>query len=491
MAIANLAPDRRPDAPRWSLEPLQISRALAVVGRPVTIRSELRQLGQGDVLPPKFRWLLDGEPAMPASESAADGGIAFRQTFAEPGSHAVSLLAVADEGRELDRQDLAFEVMPPPSVLIIDGDERIGERRGVEFLREALTPARDPAPSARVRIVSSRDFDPVMLAPAPNSGNPRPSVVILVDVPRLAVNQAAAIERFIDQGGGVLVALGERAETAAYAEWHRNGRGWLPAAVGSLSGDRESRDPPSPRTADLVHPALRIFRQPGPGTLVEARFARWRQLTIPAGSTAATIARLNNDAALLVEGRFGRGRVIVSAVRLDDFGPSNIVELPAYAPLIHELVGYLAGAWTTQSNLSPGQAFIWTLPPRVPTDGWRLQPPIGPERPVAVVGGQITVTETWDAGVYKLANGQAPARWFVVLPDSGETDLTPLDDADRARLAEWLPGLRWVGTADEALAGAGPLTATPLTGVTFAAVIALLCAELWFTRRRAQAAAES
>src|SRR5437868_4836499 len=80
-----------------------------------------------------------------AGEVANVRPIEVRRAFSTPGSHLVTLRLFAADQTELDRQDLALEVMPNWPVLVIDGDERTGPRRhGVEFLREALAPARDP-----------------------------------------------------------------------------------------------------------------------------------------------------------------------------------------------------------------------------------------------------------------------------------------------------------------------------------------------------------
>src|SRR5205823_13863129 len=100
---------------------------------------------------------------------------------------------------------------------------------------------------------------------------------------------------------------------------------------------------------------------------------------------------LNGDIPLLVESARGTGRVIVSAVPLDDSNRANLVELPAFAPLVHELVAYLGSARTGESNMPAGQAIRWELPKAAPDDGWKVVPPEGPPRTVAADQRRLTI----------------------------------------------------------------------------------------------------
>lgn len=499
IVAVRLAPDRPADAPRWVLQPLRAGRALALVDRPLTIRTELQRMGVGELPKPTLRLTVDGEAAghvEPLAGSGATGQpIEVRRTFAQPGSHWISLRVVAEDGSELDRQDLAFEVVAALSVLIVDGDSNGGsQRHGVEFLREALAPARDPSPGVVVRIVGTDDFTPAMLARDLRGPNTRPAVLVLADVARLTALQSNAVAAFLDAGGGVLVTLGQRADANDYSrELYRGGRGWLPVGVGPWTGPGDLARAAQPVAGDFHHSALELFRGSGSGTLAEARFARWRTLTMASNSEkAVSIARLTGDLPLFVEGRRSSGRVIVSAVPLDDSGPSNIVELPAYAPLIHELIAYLAGSRTSGAMLTAGQPYIWSLPSDLPKDGWTVTPPDSPARPVSVASDRIVVDDTWQPGVYSLRNDRGNNRYFVVAGDPAESNLTPLDEADLAKLSQWAPGLRWIDSPADVFQASTTSRTTEIAWLAFGGVIALLCTELWMTRRRAvNALAES
>jgi hypothetical protein len=482
--------------PRWTLEPLKTSRALAVVNHPLTVRSELRRLGAGDLPAPAVRLEIDGQPSGTIEMTATTGSasarpLELRRTFDKTGAHLITLRLIAADQTELDRQDLVLEVVPSLPVLVIDGDERSGPRRhGVEFLREALAPARDPTPSVVVRVVPTTNFVPAMLTRDLAGPGTPPHVLVLADVPRLTTVQSTAVEQFLEAGGGVLVALGDRADDRYYAsELFRDGRGWLPAAVGPAAGPGDPAKAPSPMTGTLQHPALEMFRNPGPGTLADARMPRWRTLTLSGNSSAAAIARLKGDIPLLVESTHGAGRVIASAVPLDDSNRANLVELPAFAPLVHELVAYLGSARSGESTVAAGQPVRWELPKSAPDDGWKVIQPEGAAKTITADQRRLTIADSGEPGVYTLTNVNWPTRYFVVAADPKERDLTPLDEADRERLGRYLPGLRWITEPAEALAPTNAAALpTELNWLAFGGVIALLCVELWMTRRRALAA---
>src|SRR5439155_1685376 len=96
------------------------------------------------------------------------------------------------------------------------------------------------------------------------------------------------VERFVQAGGGVLAAFGDRADPA---DWNRlgwrQGRGWLPARLLEPAGDDDPEAAPRPKVAEFRHPALDLFRDPLPGGLNTAVFPR-RTPSRPAASRPAT-----------------------------------------------------------------------------------------------------------------------------------------------------------------------------------------------------------
>jgi hypothetical protein len=406
------------------------------------------------------------------------------------------LLTVQFDGDPLpgdNRQDYALEVLPALPVLLVDGDpDPDATRRGVDFLRDALAPARDTSPSVVARVVSIADFSPEALTRDVAGSGTVPRVAILLNVARLTPAQETAVGKFVADGGGLLVTLGDRVDSRHYNDFlYRGGRGWLPAALGDPVGDEnDTARAAQPIAASLFHPALELFRESVPGGLADARFPRrWSLKTDPADNAVA-VARLTGDAPLFVERPYQAGRVILSAVPLDNSWRTSLIELPAFAPLAHELAFYLAAARSAAINLDPGQPVRYFLPKDSPKQGWIVQPPDGEAKPVTAAEGQIVFDDTREPGVYRLTHGATGiTRFYVVQGNARESDLTPCSDADRERVRKMMPTLTYANDRRDVVDGLlrSPQP-TELWWLVMLGVIGLLSVEVWLTRRRAQAA---
>jgi hypothetical protein len=489
--LVNLDPRRPADPPNRSVVPIRASRAVSSAGQEITFRTAVERHGAGDLPAGRLRLLVDGKPAgdlSPPSVVGEKGQTPFsvRHRFSA-GSHLVSIQAEPDALPGDDRQDFALEVLPQLPVLLVDGDPNVAAtRRGSDFLRDALAPARDSHPAVLARVVSVADLDTAVLARDLAGPGTAPRVIVLCNVGRISAPQQATIAAFVEKGGGLLVAHGDRwaADDSPPAKW-------LPAKTTGPAGDLNNpAKAVQPLPATFFHPALELFREPQPGGLGDARFSRYWKLTVPAGSSAVVIGRLTGDDPFVVEKPFGTGRVLQTCVPLDNTWRTNLVELPAFAPLAHEFVYYLAGARSTALNLTPGQPLRYRLANGMPVAGWVLQPPVGPERPVDVRENQIVVEDTQEPGVYTLKHSASGAvRYYVVQSDPGESNLSPWTDADRERVKRALPAAEFNDDRSAIVAG---ITRAPqpaeLWWVFMLGVIALLSAEVSMTRRRALAA---
>ena len=118
-----------------------------------------------------------------------------------------------------------------------------------------------------VRVVSVADVDAAVLARELAGPGTTPRVVGLCNVGKLTPPQQAAIAGFVEKGGGLLVAPGDRC-TAGEASAK-----WLPASLTGPVGDvNDPAKAAQPLTPTFYHPALELFREPQPGGLGDARF---------------------------------------------------------------------------------------------------------------------------------------------------------------------------------------------------------------------------
>ncbi|HEY7311922.1 MAG TPA: BatA domain-containing protein [Gemmataceae bacterium] len=542
--VVNLAPERDADLPNWSLTPLQSNRPIVPTEREVTFRTAMDLHGQKTYSPPhRARLEIDGQFArnlvVPDAAALRNGRVPFSFThrFATAGSHLVTVVlepdpppeerpakyTVKDELPGDNRQDFAIEVVQALPVLIVDGETAPRPKSGRDFLRDALSPARDPTPVVRTRVVPLSEFDPILLAG--RSGEPsrtnehsaRPRVLILRNVARLSQPQQEAIAQFLADGGGVLVTLGERVEADSYnVSLFRAGKGWLPAHLDGMEGDvAKPQDAAHPVPGGSDHPALQLFLEKpadgqGPGRfpqLGKASFPRWWKLRTPgrnsSGVQVAALKSPKDEYPFLVEwiDPNRAGRLLVCAVPLDDSWGSNVIKTEAFVPLVHELVYYLAGARSSEYNLEPGQPLRYRLDSVGALEQFTLQTPLGESKPLSTdptrkdaflatvdrlpQGSVLRIEGTRETGVYHLHTAEGGTIHYVVRPKTAEeSDLTPCSEEDRVTVAKIIPGLKYQNDREQLnVEWISESHRQELWWWLLLGLIALLCGEVWLTRR--------
>jgi hypothetical protein len=483
--VANVAGDRPANPPNWSVEPITTARGVAAAGREIAFRSAVRYSGEPGAKPAgPVKLTVDGTAA---GEVKADGdGDPRTLTFARKfgtGSHLVTLQLDDDELPGDNRQDFAVEVLPVVPVLLVSGG------RGGDFLRDALAPVKDPTPAFAVRSVGIAEWSTTLFLQDVKGPGTAPRVLVLANIEKLTPAQQQDVEKFLAAGGSVLVTVGDRCDAAAWNRVaFRAGQGFLPARLVEPVGD-EADVPNAAKVlpASFTHPALEVFKEPLPGGLHTAYFPRRWKLDPSAGAngdTGTAVGLFTTREPFLVERAFGKGRVILAAHPLDNSWRTNLIRLPDFVRLAHELLYYLAGTRTAERNLLPGQPIVYTPRPDEPPGAVTVVGPTGRARTVAVESWPAMFDGTTDPGAYKLTTPSGRTVYFAVRNDSREAMLTPCGDDDRQRVADAVGGLSYVANADEITErGGGEPVPTEVWWVLFLLVLGLLTAEVWYTRR--------
>jgi hypothetical protein len=463
-------PKRATDPPNWSLGPLRTTRGVVPAGREVLFRGDIELSGQGEDergrpkpthAPHRLALVVDGKPVrdlkLPSGLKFENGKVpySFTHRFPRPGSHLVTVLLEPDppaDDRPADykvrdhvpadnRVDYALEVVPILPVLLVDGgNDPDALDRGVAYLRTGLAPAADPTPAVAVEAMGVSQFDASALTE--RGTTPRPRVVIFQDVASLSQTQSEAVEQFLKDGGGVLVALGPNTDAAAWNErCFRQGRGWLPTGIDKSDGNENNAGGAAHVMNESTHPAMEIFRDVrGPGSIETARFPRWWRTPVPGrdapGNIIGMLRTPASETPFLVERSVGAGRVILCATPLDASWGATLPRLPAFVPLVNELTSYLAGVRTEGYNLAAGQPLRFRSDGDLPLDAFTLQLPgsdrvlplhASPAPPDTIAaqktaipprGMAVTSDVTVRGGVYRLA---VPRRVAVLCPDDQAT----------------------------------------------------------------------
>lgn len=525
----NLSPLKPGDPvpPNWSLGNIDSARTVVARNRSVTFKTNLMLRGQKEYRPPyALRVEVDGQPIKapppPASATLDNGQVpySFTHKFATAGSHLVSVIVEPDPPAEQrppgyvikdmlpgdNRQDYAVEVVSALPVLIVDGDNRPPDptetrprERGADFLLNALAPSRDTTPVVVAKVVPIQDFRPEMLtqdiAPPNAAAGPRestkPRVLILSNVARFTTEQEEAIKRFLADGGGVLVTLGERVDAKFYNDnLHRAGQGWLPAKLDDAVGDEnDGAKAVAPQAATFFHRALEMFRDDKIAGLAGARLPRYWKVTPPGrGTNAVAVARFSNNDPFFVERSYQGGRVLLCTVPLDNSWhqservPGRLTTLQAFPPLAHELVYYLAGANSAKHNLEPGQVLRFQPAGEEKPGPLTLKPPQGEPKKLTAEAWPFDYRDARDSGVYRIDFADKPS-YYVVQPDPAESILAADTETEREKVAKLVP-VRY--ESDRAKLSSELVASTQRQELWLwflVGVVVMLCAEVWLTRR--------
>ena len=469
---------------------------MAARGVPVRLATAVAASGQQASSRRKVYLDIDGRTvATKLVESIpADGRvpIVFRHVFTKPGWKRVAV-RLEDDHLAADNQALlALEVAGALPVVVVDGDrKREPWASEADFLVPALAPPGQAGPWVDVQRIEPAALDADALRDR--------RVAILANVQRLTRDQLGAGEAFVARGGGLLLALGDRTDASFFnGELHRSGAGLVGCRLRRAHvNERRGDDALSILTDDLFHPALDRFRTVADDELGQARVFGWWEV-LPAAdepsrrvssNRSQVIAWLSGRRPWLLENTFGKGRVMVSAVPLDaDW--SDLPGKPAFVPLVHELVYYLAGTSAPAHNLTPGAPIVARFPAGTLTEAPMVIDPNG--RPTRTVLERFpdhqlaTHADTLTPGVYKLARATG-VEPYVVRFDRRESDLTRLRDKDMGQLREWA-GLRFMDDREQLYEEMfAPDKQQEIWQLIVVLVLLLLALEVWLTRRMAGA----
>ncbi len=544
----DVAGHHRETPANFSVDRLRLSRELTVPGFPLRIQTTIRQWG-GTAAQRDVSFAVNGQRLrsktvtvhLPAGGAS---NVTFEHRFDQTGSYVVSVLLEPDDLPGDNRSDAAIVVESGIPVLLVDGNRQPDPTKSETFfISAALTPARSEAPWVVARVLEAGKLSAEALAGQ--------RVVFLADVPRLTDAQIELLERFIADGGGLVVAAGDGID----AEWYNrsldaDAASLLPARFDAVKNERDYDLGDVNISSDSLEVSwLARFRTENGVDLTEARFAHWWRMKpravmgrapfggenapdepdrseaqrfgraqqagagkidtpstkIPAPPTAdlgepRIDARLDTGDPFLISQTYGKGTVLQLAVPLDaDW--STLPSKNDFVPFVHELAFHLASR-TSGRNVEAGMPLVLDAAEdgdeNADAAAFEFLTPDGRTLPAEPFGSgpgaRVGLRETDLAGVYRCqpSSGEiAAAEYFVVHSDRNESDLTPLSPADRNRLAE-NDRIRFVSSLEEIVAAmADEESPTDLWRLLMLGVLAMLVGEVLLTRRLVQGGHES
>ena len=350
------------------------------------------------------------------------------------------------EGRMLDRQ--TFEMDPegsaPVTLRPFELKEGIFRGRLVLAVEDAMEADNvfhfvvERTSPGRIRVLSDQGAGSVYLRNALGAGRNLPFATEFPDprdmgeldpeqVPLVILDdlrtppRSDRLSRYLDAGGGLIVAPGKRVDGRAY-----NRSELFPARLAEPRFVRgRGRSFTSITQVDWSHPAFAIFQDLQRTALASVRFyGHWR---LEPREDSRVLGRFDEGDPALVEGQAGGGRVLVLAFPLDRVW-SDFPLRPAFLPFWQSLVHHLGGVRQQEAALRVDQSLAFREEPAESESGsgarWNVLDPRG-RRVVDLDQPAPAAIDLQLPGHYEIRKDKK-TDWVAVNPDPSESDIQPL-----------------------------------------------------------------
>ena len=340
--------------PNHYLRPLTTDRPVGIVGEEIEVTAEV----------------VNGEAAARRIEVAFydHGQLVDRAPVDVPprGRAGVSLRLPVSRAA-----DMEIEARLPDDALQVDNHQYllIPVRRALRVLciegmagdAKALEGALDP----------QRNRRPLDVVRADESGSWGSSLtdydqVWLVNVRRLDRARQMALDAYVRQGGGVVIAVGDRTDMAAWRDALAADGALSPGKLKGLAGPGEFH----PDVREFRHPIIDVFRGNAQSGL--ATLPVWTYWRVEPADDAIPVLPLDTGDPLMLERHVGAGRVIwiltsidprTTDRRADPPAPWSAMALwPTFVPLMQETAFAASAGWQERRNVAVHDPMRGRLP---------------------------------------------------------------------------------------------------------------------------------
>lgn len=430
---------RTSTAQNTAVESLEFSRIPTGPDQKLRFVATLHNYGTTPRNGVQVQWKIDGQKLsstqidLPQRQRAQ---IILEKAFSEVGDHSVEVASDPDSLPFDDSLTAVVTIHHPLPVLLVNGrpsrEPLQGETDFLEIALQSKTSQLQDGPS----FFQTSVIDPSAFA-AKNLLQTR--TVILADIRTLGAQQVRDLETFVRAGGGLIFFPGRQTDSVwANKVLHNNGQGLLPSPISTFSSEGTARNQPALSVAKPYprHPILDPF-QPSESAFDDLRINAWFSLHHASHLSQhegqmqpADILSLDNGDALFVEGKFGAGTVIQSAVPCGTEW-TNLPTRPAFVPLVQRMVAYCAIGSEPATAIEPGARLPVNLPSRFAGQTVTIINPLGKATQVPLhlkdecATGQFASTHT--PGIYRASFPAGDTRTYAVNPPNEESDLAPLN----------------------------------------------------------------
>jgi hypothetical protein len=429
---------------------IELDPVTPVLDRPLNVSVRLESLGREAIRNVDVELLVDEVRVgrqhvdVPAGQATV---VRFDARLTEPGRQVFEARALSDGDALVadNRRWLVTEAKAARRALL-----SADVATSAEDLARALNPRFRQASDGndtQVEVISTAGLGSAELASY--------DAAFICNVAELSERERRLLERYIAEGGAVVLVLGDRVKPTAYNEFLQE---VAPIQFSEQASQGDWRLDP----LDYRHPIVEPFSGQSRSGLLGVRISHYYPLRVEGADVETPLALNSGDPAIVI-GRHGTGRLAVMATdpALQTQGEpwSTLAVSPSFVPLVRELFDYLTGGTRSDEwNRTAGEPLA---PASVVLNGavaeWKDP------------AGRVTSTppKTSQLGVYTV-NGEP----IAVNTDPAESDLNAVSMSDLQAPASADSGV----AASEGVGGVVPLASYLLGAAALLMLIELTTA---------------
>lgn len=412
---------------------LDVDEPVMTPDRDIGFRVEVQKFG-GPETRRKVQLLVDGRRVAEESLTVAGSDVAtanFRHRFREIGPHTVEVVLDHDQLPLDDRRWLSFTIRESLRVLCVEG-----RPRAARYVQLALQPSEQAGQSIVAETANETALLERELAPY--------DCVFLCNIARLGRDEAAVLRTYVEQGGALVVFLGDQVQRDSYNTWLGPRDRQPPLLPAEIQATNSTVGQYGFNPLRYEHPLVAPFRGHEQAGLLTTPIWKYFRLK-PYEDVGAKVAlAMDGGEPAIVESPVGRGRVILCATasstasRTSDQNPWTAwATWPSFPPMVQEMLRYgVARRWDNR-NLRVGQPILGVEtrtdlgetitvsgPPHDGREAWSEKIPLELQGDRSV----WSFAQTLWAGVYEARyENEETATPYAVNIDPAESVLSRLD----------------------------------------------------------------
>jgi hypothetical protein len=421
-----------------SLATIETEEPLALPNSPVELLARVRNNTNNPITASQAMLTIDTQtrpvilPTLPAGQTT---DVPLTVTPTAAGQIPIKLSLSADALPGDDTRFFCLTVRPALDVMLIDGEPSSQPLEGeTDFLTVAYTIGAEPWHVTRA---TEGEWN--------SAKNAASDVIGIANVASLTPQQVKELERYVSDGGGVMIFCGELMDITAYNErLYRDGNGLLPAKL-----DGAADGPVNGLVVEAAQNSpLDVLRRLAPAALAQVKINRYMSVeNVKVSQDVRVLARWNNSQAApaVIEKRFGRGRVLLFTVTADKAWSDWPVDA-TFVLATRSAAKSIARGSSQQDNITAGQPIQLTLPQGESATEAKVRNPNGEFATMQFVAktdrspAVLKFDQTSRAGSYTLSwkdsSGHDQTRLVCVSPSPAESNLEPIGDRDLAGLLD-------------------------------------------------------